>query len=155
MAPSASARGTSSFSPIQFSSSSSSLKSSAHVRAQGDDHHWVEFYDPSSPGPFNNSWHTKEGTSGGNRGGPWDSPSGPMNRCLRYLNPKDDLNTMWVSAWSSRQYMPLQWTGGEMQRRWGFVGGQNVCGAYCSAWGCGQNQTDRWTQEQCGPANAS
>ena len=28
---------------------------------RGDDHHWVEFFDPSSPGPFNDSWHTKEG----------------------------------------------------------------------------------------------
>jgi len=50
---------------------------------QDDDHHWVEFYDPDSPGPFNTSWHTKEGTSRGNEGGPWDKPSGPMNECLK------------------------------------------------------------------------
>ena len=30
-----------------------------------DDHHWVEYYDASAPGPFGSPWHTKEGTSAG------------------------------------------------------------------------------------------
>jgi transglutaminase-like putative cysteine protease len=42
------------------------------------DHHWAEFYDPLSPGPFGDFWHTREGSSAGNPDGPWDSPSGPM-----------------------------------------------------------------------------
>lgn len=41
-----------------------------------DDHHWTEFYDDkSSSGQFGDSWHTKEGVSKGNEGGPWDAPS--------------------------------------------------------------------------------
>ncbi len=41
-----------------------------------DDHHWTEFYDDkSASGPFGDSWHTKEGVSKGNEGGPWDAPS--------------------------------------------------------------------------------
>lgn len=28
---------------------------------RGDDHHWAEFYDAQSPGPFGDFWHTKEG----------------------------------------------------------------------------------------------
>ena len=36
-----------------------------------DDHHWVEFWDPSAEGPFGDYWHTKEGVSNGNSGGPW------------------------------------------------------------------------------------
>ena len=41
----------------------------------------VEFWDNStsaSPGPMNDGWHTKEGVSVGNEGGPWDGLSGPM-----------------------------------------------------------------------------
>lgn len=34
----------------------------------GDDHHWVEWYDPQSAGPFGDFWHTKEGVSKGNEG---------------------------------------------------------------------------------------
>jgi hypothetical protein len=130
----------------------------------GDDHHWVEFYDPTSPGPFNTSWHTKEGTSQGNAGGPWDSPSGPMAGCLKNLIPHDKLalNTIWASSWSSPTYMPLQWTNGHLStnphdhrrsldQEWSFVGGENLCGAYCQAWGCGQNQTDHWAQAACAP----
>ena len=39
--------------------------------------------------PFEDGWHTKEGTSSGNEGGPWDSPSAPMNGCFKYLVSKD------------------------------------------------------------------
>jgi len=117
-----------------------------------DDHHWLEYYDSTFPGPFNNSWHTKEGTSAGNAGGPWDTPSGPMNKCLAYLLPEDKFNTMWASCWSSPVYMPLQWTNSSLHRQWGFVGGINMCGAYCTAWGCGMNHTDRWPQHACEPA---
>ena len=117
----------------------------------GDDHHWVEFYDPQAPqSPLGGPWHTKEGTSAGNEGGPWDAPSGPMNRCLSKLIPKDParLNTIWASQWSSPAFLPFQWQL-PTHAKLGFVGGLNRCGAYCQAWGCGANQTDRWTQDQC------
>jgi hypothetical protein len=122
-----------------------------------DDHHWIEFYDPTSSSPFGNGWHTKEGTSAGNAGGPWDAPSEPMNGCLKYLVPKDKnrLNTIWSSSWSSSTYLPLQWSvgGGELDdartQRLAFVGGVNKCGSYCTAWGCGMNQTSKFAQKDC------
>ena len=124
-----------------------------------DDHHWVEFYDPTLPSPFGDGWHTKEGTSKGNSGGPWDTPSAPMNGCLKYLIPggKQRLNTIWSSSWSSMTYMPLQWSVGRGQaadvrtKRLAFVGGMNACGRYCTAWGCGMNQTHKYTQKECEP----
>ena len=119
----------------------------------GDDHHWIEYFDPSTPGPFGTNWHTKEGTSRGNEGGPWDSPSGPMLGCLRGVVPGSSLNTLWAAAWSSPVYLPTLWASdgpltGEM---WSRVGGDNVCGAYCSAWGCGGNNSNFWNQSSCGP----
>lgn len=117
-----------------------------------DDHHWIEFYDPTSTSsPFGDHWHTKEGTSSGNEGGPWDAPSSPMNTCLQKLLPKDParLNTIWASSWSSEIYMPLQWSMMIESQRLAFVGGQNRCGDYCGAWGCGTNQTKKWTQKEC------
>lgn len=119
-----------------------------------DDHHWLEFYDPSSPGPFGTYWHTKEGTSKGNEGGPWDSPSGPMSGCLKGVLPSSQLNTMWASAWSSPEYLPTLWAmdGPLTGENYARVGGLNVCGAYCSAWGCGPNQTSFWNQSACSPA---
>lgn len=118
----------------------------------GDDHHWVEFYDPSSPGPFGTPWHTKEGTSKGNEGGPWDSPSGPMMGCLRGVVPGSSLNTLWAASWSSPVYLPTLWAsdGPLTGQQWSFVGGENVCGDYCSAWGCGANSS-KWNQSACGP----
>ena len=118
----------------------------------GDDHHWAEFYDPTSAGPFGTYWHTKEGTSRGNEGGPWDAPSGPMSGCLRGVVPGSALNTMWAGAWSSNTYLPTLWAsdGPLTGAAWAFVGGENVCGAYCTAWGCGPNNTERWTQAECG-----
>ncbi len=120
----------------------------------GDDHHWVEFLDrEASSGPLGvGAWHTKEGTSRGNAGGPWDAPSGPMNTCLQYLVPKDKarLNTIWASSWSSADSLPLQWgPTGVAASKLAFVGGVNRCGVYCTAWGCGKNQTDRFTQAEC------
>jgi hypothetical protein len=56
---------------------------------------WVEFFDPSDPGPFGDSWHTKEGVSKGNAGGPWDGASGPMNGCMRGLKAKSSLDMLW------------------------------------------------------------
>lgn len=99
-----------------------------------DDHHWIEFFDPSDAngGPFGDSWHTKEGTSAGNEGGPFDSPSGPMNLCLKKLIAKDParLNTIWSSAWSSQEYLPFQWSPQETRgAALSFVGGVNRCGA--------------------------
>jgi hypothetical protein len=118
-----------------------------------DDHHWVEFYDPTFPSPFGagNNWHTKEGTSAGNEGGPWDALSAPMRGCLKYLIPKDTkrLNTMWSSSWSSNIYLPLQWSPSKMAQDLAFVGGVNVCGSYCTAWGCGMNSTEKYTQKEC------
>ena len=115
-----------------------------------DDHHWAEYFDPASPGPFGTFWHTKEGTSKGNEGGPWDSPSGPMMGCLRGVTPNSSLNTMWASAWGGSAFLPTLWQP-QTAPAWAFLGGENVCGAYCSAWGCGPNNTERWTQAQCGP----
>ena len=112
----------------------------------------AEFYDPLAPGPFANSWHTKEGTSRGNEGGPWDAPSGPMAGCLRGVAPGSSLNTMWASSWSSPTFLPTLWEASAAPL-WAFVGGENVCGAYCSAWGCGANGT-KWSQQECYPGGA-
>jgi hypothetical protein len=122
-----------------------------------DDHHWIEFWDDSVAGPFAGTpeWHTKEGTSKGNAGGPWDSPSGPMNGCLKYSVPGSDQATLWATSWSSPIFLPLQWNYNTWSQSVGFVGGINRCGAYCTAWGCGVNQTDFWTQDQCGPGNGN
>mmetsp|Transcript_71064 Transcript_71064/g.140850 ORF Transcript_71064/g.140850 Transcript_71064/m.140850 type:complete len:144 (+) Transcript_71064:917-1348(+) len=117
-----------------------------------DDHHWVEFLDAAAPSPLGDGWHTKEGTSAGNAGGPWDAPSGPMNRCLRYLLPGDKarLNTLWATKWSSDVQMSLLWEpSGNAARKFGVVRGENRCGVYCAAWGCGVNQTNRWSQKAC------
>ncbi len=124
---------------------------------QDDDHHWTEYYDSSLIGPFGDSWHTKEDTSKGNEGGPWDRPSAPMNTCLKYLIPHDPtgLNSIWVSQWSSPLMMPLQW-GPEISKShhisWlngSSVSGSNRCGPYCAAWGCGMNQTQKYKQNEC------
>ena len=80
-----------------------------------------------------------------------------MNGCLKYLVPKDKnrLNTIWSSSWSSSTYLPLQWSvgGGELDdartQRLAFVGGVNKCGSYCTAWGCGMNQTSKFAQKDC------
>lgn len=37
---------------------------------------------------------------------------------------------------------------------WAKIGGVNVCGDYCTAWGCGTNNTQKWSQSQCGPTSA-
>jgi len=123
-----------------------------------DDHHWIEFYDPTSKGPFGDYWHTKEGTSAGNAGGPWDAPSAPMATCLKYVVPKDPsgLNTIWAASYSSPRTLPLQWgpglPQGALSPSWthaSSVGGICRCGAYCGAWGCGKNQTDHYSQKEC------
>lgn len=119
-----------------------------------DDHHWVEFLDRDvKQSPLGDYWHTKEGTSKGNEGGPWDAPSEPMNTCFKYVVPKDPkrLNSMWASKWSSPEDLPLQWgPEGILGSRMSFVGGMNRCGAYCMAYGCGMNQTNHWSQADCG-----
>ena len=124
-----------------------------------DDHHWIEFLDNGAPAlsPLGDAWHTKEGTSAGNAGGPWDAPSGPMNKCLKYLVPGDKarLNTMWATKWSSETLMTMQWQPTSSAAvRLAFVGGENRCGAYCGAWGCGMNQTEKWSQKECDVPNA-
>ena len=120
-----------------------------------DDHHWVEFWDSSLAGPFADdpAWHTKEGTSKGNKGGPWDSPSGPMNGCLKGVVPGSTMATLWASSWSSDVFLPTMWHNSSWAEMIGFVGGVNRCGAYCTSWGCGDNQTDFWTQAECGPGS--
>ena len=127
------------------------LAGCSQTDVSGDDHHWAEFYDAADPGPFGTYWHTKEGTSLGNEGGPWDAPSGPMLGCLRGVVPGSQLNTMWASAWSSATYLPTLWAsdGPLTGAAFAFVGGENVCGAYCSAWGCGPNNTERYNQSAC------
>jgi hypothetical protein len=115
-----------------------------------DDHHWVEFWDKDVMGPFGDNWHTREGVSYGNYNGPWDSPSDPMRTCLKYLIPKDPLNTIWVSKWSSDKFLPTLWSPNyEFNEQWAFKGGLNRCGAYCQAWGCGPDGKSKWSQQEC------
>lgn len=117
----------------------------------GDDHHWVEFYDPANPGPFGDGWHTREGVSTGNKNGPWDAPSAPMGGCLEGVLPRAQMRSLWASKWSSDTFLPSLWHNTTQDAFWGFVGGENRCGAYCQAWGCGPNRTKSYTQAQCGP----
>ena len=117
--------------------------------ARHDDHHWIEFWDGASPGPFGDFWHTKEGESAGNEGGPWDSPSGPMMGCLAGVVPYSAIDSLWAASYSSPTYMPLLWSNDTWSTAWSFVGGLDRCGAYCTAWGCGVNNTNRWSQAQC------
>mmetsp|Transcript_43964 Transcript_43964/g.102810 ORF Transcript_43964/g.102810 Transcript_43964/m.102810 type:complete len:97 (+) Transcript_43964:275-565(+) len=75
-----------------------------------------------------------------------------MSRCLQHLLPGDTsrLNTMWATKWSSDVPMAVLWQPtGSTALKFAFVGGVNRCGAYCAAWGCGVNQTDRWSQKEC------
>ena len=118
-----------------------------------DDHHWVEYFDAADAGPFGDYWHTKEGVSKGNAGGPWDAPSGPMNGCLRGVVAGSSLDSMWSSSWSAPTFQPTLWGADEwaVANRW--KGGINRCGAYCTAWGCGANQTSHWTQDECAPSS--
>lgn len=117
--------------------------------SSGDDHHWVEFWDGAAPGPFGDAWHTKEGESMGNAGGPWDAPSGPMLGCLAGVVPFSPMDSLWAASWSSATYMPLLWSNDSYNAAWSFVGGLDRCGAYCTAWGCGVNNSKRYSQAQC------
>jgi hypothetical protein len=118
---------------------------------RGDDHHWSEFFDPAAPGPFGDHWHTKEGTSAGNAGGPWDSPSGPMLGCLAGVVPGSSLDTLWAVSYDSPTFLPALWANSSWSQAWSFVGGSQRCGAYCQAWGCGINNSIHYTQAECGP----
>jgi hypothetical protein len=119
---------------------------------RGDDHHWSEWYDSvTSPGPFGDFWHTKEGESAGNTGGPWDSPSGPMLGCLQGVVPGSSVDTLWAASWGSQTYLPALWSNNSWAQANSFVGGVNRCGAYCTAWGCGANNSIHYTQGECGP----
>lgn len=135
-----------------------------------DDHHWIEWLDTAAPGPFGDGWHTREGVSAGNKDGPWDgtwtraaprsrfvltrpsaAPSGPMLGCLQGVNPGSNIDTLWVSAWSSDTQQPTLWAETTADEAWSRVGGINRCGAYCTAWGCGPDNAQKWNQDQCGP----
>ena len=120
---------------------------------EGDDHHWTEYYEPNVIGPFKDFWHTKEGTSNGNAGGPWDALSEPMEKCLGYLIAKDPkkLNTIYASQYSGKENMILQWGGYTYDGYvYDHVGGVNRCGAYCTKWGCGQKHDQFYNQMECG-----
>lgn len=117
--------------------------------ARHDDHHWAEFWDGASPGPFGDNWHTKEGTSTGNEGGPWDAPSGPMLGCLAGVIPFSAIDSLWAASWASTTYMPMLWSNDTWSASWSFVGGLDRCGAYCKAWGCGVNNSNFWSQAEC------
>lgn len=121
---------------------------------RGDDHHWTEVRDWTSPGPFGTFWHTREGASAGNPDGPWDAPSGPMLGCLQGVIPGSSIDTLWASSWGSTVALPTLWSNDSRSMRWARIGGINVCGDYCTAWGCGVNNTQHWKQAQCGPASA-
>jgi len=118
-----------------------------------DDHHWVEFR--MKGGPFGDNWQTREGVSVGNENGPWNSPSQPMRGCLKALKVDDSFHTIWATKWSSEVFLPTLWHGGASDAFWGFVGGENRCGAYCTAWGCGDEQQHKYTQEECQPPGHS
>jgi len=118
---------------------------------RGDDHHWIEFWDNSDPGPFGDFWHTKEGVSRGNPGGPWDSPSDPMANCVRGVVPRSTMDTLWATSWSSPEFLPSLWSNSSWAEEWKFVGGINRCGVYCSSWGCGPDRSMKWSQDACGP----
>jgi len=110
-----------------------------------DDHHWTEFYDPQAPPLFDKDfWHTKEGTSRGNAGGPWDALSAPMAGCLSRLVPKSELNNLYCSKWSGVASMPLLWG---VDPTWSRIGSEGRCGAYCSRFGCGGHT---YSQAECG-----
>ena len=126
--------------------------SESHAATFGNDHHWVEYWDGSDPGPFGDFWHTKEGVSAGNAGGPWDSPSGPMNGCMRGLVAGSSLYNLWASSWSSPVFLPTMWGEGNWAMNNRFKGGINRCGAYCSTWGCGVNQSSHFAQSECEPS---
>jgi hypothetical protein len=115
---------------------------------------WCEFYDDTTPSPFSDFWHTKEGVSIGNEGGPWDSLSIPMQGCMRGVKPRSVVNTLWAASWSSSTYLPLQWSDSITAEDWSFVGGINRCGAYCTAFGCGVNQSSHWDAHECQPTPA-
>ena len=121
---------------------------------RGDDHHWLEVRDWSAPGPFGTHWHTREGASAGNADGPWDAPSGPMLGCLQGVVPGSSLDTLWATSWGSTTNLPTLWANDARSALWARIGGVNVCGDYCTAWGCGANNSQRWTQAQCGPTAA-
>ena len=119
-----------------------------------DDHHWVEFWDGNDPGPMGDYWHTREGVSKGNEEGPWDSLSTPMRNCLNNLIPKDRLNTLWASSFSSSIFLPTLWSdNSNFNQIWAWKGGINRCGAYCQTWGCGPNSDQKYTQNECNPAD--
>lgn len=122
---------------------------------RGDDHHWAGFYEPLRPtsGPFGDGWHTREGSSAGNPDGPWDAPSGPMLGCLQGVVPGSSLDTLWATAWSAPAFLPTLWANDTWAQTWSRVAGVNRCGAYCTAWGCGVNNTMHYDQTQCGPAS--
>ena len=119
---------------------------------RGDDHHWTEVLDRNSAvGPFKNFWHTREGASKGNEEGPWDAPSAPMLGCLQGVVPGSSLDSIWATSALSQTYLPALWANDARSITWSFVGGVNVCGDYCTAWGCGVNNSLHYTQAQCGP----
>jgi hypothetical protein len=72
-----------------------------------------------------------------------------MNGCLQGVQPQDRLHTIWASSWGSQTFLPLMWANDAWTQQWMFVGGVNRCGAYCSAWGCGQGQAQHWDQNGC------
>lgn len=75
-----------------------------------------------------------------------------MAGCLKGVVPGSQLNTMWASTWSSKTFLPTLWAidGMLSGKQWSFIGGTNVCGAYCTAWGCGPSQDQHYNQSACG-----
>ena len=72
-----------------------------------------------------------------------------MLMCLAWAIPGDALNTLYATDWTGPTYVPLDWSDSQAARAWAWVGGVNRCGDYCTAWGCGPNNTQHWTQEEC------
>ena len=64
------------------------------------------------------------------------------------------MDSLWFGSWASDIHMPTLWANDSTSTAWARIGGVNACGRYCTAWGCGVNNTMRWTQAQCGPVAA-
>lgn len=74
-----------------------------------------------------------------------------MNGCLQGVVPRDRMHTLWASSWAGARAMPLLWAQDPHSLMWARVGAVNRCGAYCSVWGCGDGQTQHYSQADCDP----
>jgi hypothetical protein len=72
-----------------------------------------------------------------------------MRGCLQGVIPYSAIDSLWAATWTSQIYMPMLWSNDTWSSTWSFVGGTDRCGAYCTAWGCGVNNSLHYNQTQC------